>query len=257
MEPLHTWVNLSGPARCDITQTPSWQPLQGRPEFEKVASLCKARELEAHAEAVLMVEEPEGGCREDRPCPTLVALHGNGSFGAAALNGWRPAVSQGWLLAAVQSSQIMATNIYMWDDQQTALRDIQERYAELRRTHNIDPDRVVLAGFSLGGETALRAALSGTIPVRGFLLLGPGGPTIDTPEEWLPLIKQGAARQLRGYVLLGEQDLGTPHETIKALINLLNTHDIPTHLEILPDLAHDYLRDPAPVLERALAFIDS
>src|SRR5205823_9745002 len=126
------------------------------------------------------------------------------------------------LLAAVQSSQIAATKTYLWDDQATAMRDIEARYADLRRLHAIDAGRVVLAGFSLGGETALRAALSGAIPTKGFILLGPGGPTIDTPEEWLPLITQGAERNLRGYVLLGEEDAGVPHDAIRTLVELLN-----------------------------------
>ena len=112
----------------------------------------------------------------------------------------------------------------------------------------------------LGGETALRAALSGMVPVRGFILLGPGGPTIDTPEAWRrsapTLIRQGAERNLRGYVLLGEEDAGVPHDAIRALVELLNANGIPCHLEILPGLAHEYPPDPGPVLSRALGFIE-
>ncbi|MFL5735245.1 MAG: alpha/beta hydrolase [Chloroflexia bacterium] len=238
-----------------LRTTPSWQPLQGTPDFERVAALCKAREAEAQAGAGLLTVVPAGGCSEQRPCPALVALHGNAGDGESALEGWRAVTSQGWLLAAIQSSQIMATRTYMWDDQETALRDIAQQYAELRNRHAIDPDRVILAGFSLGGETALRAALTGTVPVRGFLILGPGGPTIDTPDEWLPLIKEAAPRGLRGYVLLGDQDEGVPQEQIHRLVEMLNEHGIPSHLEILPGHAHTYPRDPTPVLQRALAFL--
>ena len=230
-----------------MRDSPSWQPLQGTPEFERLVAICKVRQAEAQAGAALLTAEPEGGCREDSPCPALVALHGNMDDGASALIGWRAAVSQGWLLAAIQSSQVAMTKTYLWDDQETAMRDLEVRYAELRRLHAIDTNRVVIAGFSLGGETALRAALSGAIPARGFILLGPGGLTIDTPEAWLPLITQGAERNLRGYVLLGEEDAGVPHDAICALVELLNANGIPCHLEILPGLAHEYPPEPGPV----------
>ena len=108
---------------------------------------------------------------------------------AGSLHGWGPVAEQGWLLAAAQSSQAGMTDQYIWDDQNTALREIAQHYATLRDEHDIDPSRVVLGGFSMGGETALRAALLGTMPARGFILLGPGGPTIDTPDEWLPLMR--------------------------------------------------------------------
>src|SRR5919204_212614 len=98
----------------------------------------------------------------------------------------------------------------------------QDYAAVLRTLHAINPGRVVIAGFSLGGETALRAVLSGAVPARGFILLGPGGPTIDTPEEWLPLIEEGSDRKLRGYVLLGEEDAGVPQDAIRKLVELLN-----------------------------------
>src|ERR671938_76397 len=114
-----------------MRDSPSWQPLQGNPEFERLVEICKARQAEAGADAVLLTEEPESGCREDHPCPALVALHGNGSDGESALAGWRAAVSQGWLLAAVQSSQVAATKTYVWDDQATAMRDVEARYTDL------------------------------------------------------------------------------------------------------------------------------
>jgi hypothetical protein len=86
------------------------------------------------------------------------------------------------------------------------------------------------------------------------LLLGPGGPTIDNPQEWLPLIEQ-RARNLRGYVLMGERDHNIEQEAIRQLVNLLNKNGIPCELETIPDLVHEYPRDVTPYLLRALDFI--
>lgn len=239
-----------------IRDSPSWQPLQGRPDFEELAAIGIARQAEAREEPKRFVLEPEGGCRAERLCPLLIALHGNGSNGLEALNGWRPATGAGWLLAALQSSQAGMTDSYIWNNQDIALREIAEHDAALRGEYAIDASQVIVAGFSMGGVTALRAVLSGTVAAQGFVLLGPGGPALDTPEVWLPLIPQAAGRGVRGFVLMGEQDTGIPQDAIRALVDLLNTHGVPCRLELVPGLAHDYPPDSAHYLERALAFIN-
>jgi dienelactone hydrolase len=237
-----------------MRQSPSFLPLQGQPDFERVAALNIARAAEAHAEPVLLVREPDGGCA-GAPCPAVLALHGNGADGPSALRGWEPLVDRGWLLAALQSSQIAGQNQFVWDDQAVALREAADHYAALQAQYTLDPARTLVAGFSMGGETALRLALSRTIPVRGFILLGPGGPTIDTPNAWLPLITQHGADGLRGAVILGEADTGVPHDAIRAIVALLNEHGIPCLLETVPGVRHAYPPDFGPILDRALAFV--
>jgi len=238
-----------------MRESPSWKPLQGIPEFEELTEEFKAQQLAANASPMLFISEPDAGCSPDKPCPVLLALHGNGANGKTAQLGWQSVVVQGWLLAAAQSSQAGMTDAYIWDNQETALREIAAHYSTLRDGHNIDPGKVVIGGFSMGGETALRAALLGTIPVRGFILLGPGGPTIDAAKEWLPLIESANGRNLRGYVFLGEEDNTVPHEEIRTIVTSLNNHGIPCELEMVPGIAHAYPEDFAPRLQRALAFV--
>jgi hypothetical protein len=240
-----------------MRQSPSWQTLQGVPEFEQLAEISIARQAEAQANSVprLFTLEPEGGCEKERPCPLFLALHGNGENGEAALEGWQPVVSRGWLLAAIQSSQITGPAAYVWDDQDVALPEVGGQYAVLREKYAIDAGRTILTGYSMGGETALSVALTGTIPVRGFLLLGPGGPTIDTPEAWLPLIEGAKSRGLRGYMLLGENDDTIPHDAIRTIVTMLNDHGIPCELELVPGTRHQYPQDLDQILERVLAFL--
>jgi dienelactone hydrolase len=238
-----------------MRQSPSFLPLQGQPAFEAVAARQIARAAEAHAEPVLLVREPTGGCTAAQPCPGLLALHGNGANGPSALQGWGPVVERGWFLAALQSSQIVGIDQFIWDDQAIATQEAQEHYATLQARYPLDPARTLVAGFSMGGETALRLALTGSLPVRGFILLGPGGPTIDTPAAWLPLIAQHGTRGLRGYVILGEADTGVPQDEIRTLVTLLNDHGIPCELETVPSLRHAYPLDFGPIIDRALAFV--
>ncbi|HEX9988856.1 MAG TPA: dienelactone hydrolase family protein [Chloroflexia bacterium] len=237
-----------------MRQSPSFQSLQGLPRFERMVEICKDRHA-AGANPVLFTFEPEEGCPPEKPCPLLIALHGNGSHAQPSIQAWRSIVSDGWMLAAPQSSQAVGVRAFMWDNQEIALAEIKEHYSQLCAQYTIDTGNVVIAGFSMGGETALRASLSGTIPVRGFILLGPGGPTINTPDAWLPLIEEAKARNLRGYILLGEQDDSIPQDEIRTLAGLLNDNGIPCELEMVPGIAHEYPRDFAPYAARALAFV--
>jgi pimeloyl-ACP methyl ester carboxylesterase len=238
-----------------MRQTPSWQHLQGDPGFEQLVETFKAREADVRDEPRLFTLEPEGGCTENRRCPLLLALHGNNDNAQRALNGWRPVVADGWLLASLQSSQVAMTGAYVWDDQERALREVAEHFEAIKERYAVDEGRVIVAGFSMGGETALRIALQQTVPAKAFILLGPGGPMIiETPEEWPPLIEGARERGLRGFVFMG--DLEAEHEPIRALVRLLNEQGIPCGLEILPGLAHEYPPDFSAGLRRALAFVE-
>ena len=239
-----------------LRMSPSWKSLQGNPQFEKLAEESLAMAKEAYVGPQMEVVEPEGGCLPMNPCPVVMALHGNGSNLAQTLRGWRPALDMGWALAAVQSSQMAGPTTFIWDNQETSLRELGAHYAVLVSSHSVDPKRVVLAGFSMGGETALRAALVGTVPVTGFVLLGPGGPGIDAPEGWAPLIEKAAGRGLRGYVLLGEADDSIPHDAIRRIVEMLNEGGIATELEVIPGVRHDYPPDFDQYARRALAFVE-
>ncbi|HET9494018.1 MAG TPA: dienelactone hydrolase family protein [Chloroflexia bacterium] len=242
-----------------LRRSPSWQSLQGNPEFERLAEESIKMSAAAYVGPQMEVVEPEGGCLPMNPCPVVIALHGNGSNIQQTMRGWRPALDMGWALAALQSSQMSGPTTFIWDNQETALRELGEHYAALVSGHSVDPKRVVLAGFSMGGETALRAALTGTIPVKGFVLLGPGGPSINDsePEVWAPLIEKAAGRGLRGYVMFGEADDTIPHDGIRRIVEMLNEGGIPTGLEVIPNTRHEYPPDFADYARRALEHIEA
>lgn len=239
-----------------MRRTPSWQVLQGLPEFERLAAISMARQQRAgQAVARHVALVPKGRMP---PYRGIVALHGNGDNARSALAGWSSVVDEGWLLAAVQSSQIVRTDGYVWDDTETALREVREQHATLGSEHELSADDLIVAGFSMGGETALRVALTGTIPARAFILLGPGGPDTDRPDSWLPLIHQQRARgvPLRGYLVAGQEDDVAPIETLRALAGLLTENGIPCGFEVVPGLAHEYPPDFRTIIQRALAFTD-
>jgi len=244
-------------AEAQLREDPDLQPLQGLPGFEQLVEVCRKRHAEAQAQAApaLLTLPPEGQCQAGlQPCPLLLALHANNRTAEYSLGFWRSAVSEGWLLALPQSSQVISPDGYTWNDRDWAAREIQEHVATLCEQYAVDPDRVVVAGFSAGGELAIWLALSGTIGARGFIAIGPAGSYISEPDDWVPLIEAGQGRGLRGHLVVGEQDI-ISYEGTQALAALLKSRDMPCELEVHPHLGHDFPPEFQQSLIRALDFI--
>ncbi len=233
------------------------EPLQGRPDFERLAAICRERQAQAQAgaEPALVTLPPEGQCGTgDEPCPLLIALHGNTRNAPSSVEYWRSAVARGWLLALPQSSQVSGPDAYVWDDREWTKREIREHHVALVEEYAVDGDRVILGGFSMGGELAIWLVLSDAVEARGFVVVGPGGPYIHQPDKWVPLIEASRERGLRGYIVVGELDVFCL-EGSKALATILRSQGIPCEVEVHPDLGHDFPPDFEVSLARGLEFV--
>jgi dienelactone hydrolase len=247
-----------------LRRSPSFQSLQGDPEFERQVSLNQevAENEHKHAFPIFMLR-PENRCQRGGPaCPLLIGLHTNAGTANSSLGFWRPAATAGWLVAAPQSSQAIWKDAYVWDDRETAEAEIQNHYAILSRNYAVDSAHTILAGHSMGGEIAIWLALRGSIQARGFLAIGPGGPYMDDLAEWEPLLgeavhRDDSAGSLRGYFLVGEIDHSIPHDHIKRLVKRLEKAGIRCKLESLPGAAHDYTPAYDAAILRALKFLES
>ncbi len=238
-------------------RTPSFQPLQGHPEFERLAAMHQQLAEADRERGGLLVAEPAGGCApEGGVCPLIIALHGNGQTNRHAHEAWQPAAAMGWLVGAPLSSQAMRKDAAMWDDYATASQDVLNASSKLTTEYAVDPKRVILGGFSMGGETAIRMALEGKLGVRGFIALGPGGPGMDAPEETFAGLRDGAReRGLRGAILSGDADDTIPQEAIRRLVGMLNEAGIPCHFETAPGIGHVYPENFGEMIARSVAFI--
>lgn len=238
-----------------LRQSPSWQPLQGDAAFERLAARSLSMMAAGAGELAPLLEPPAG---EPPPAgwPALITLHGNGGNPRLSLEGWRPAAG-GWLLVALQSSQAISSQQFVWDDQEQACADVVAQLAALRAAHPLDERRVVLAGFSRGAETALRLALTAAVAAQGVVLLGPGGPMSEDPERWLPLIRGAGASGLRAAVVVGSEDESGLVDAALQLAPMLDDNGIPCHLEVVQGLGHAYPQGGAAALWRGLDFVTS
>jgi predicted esterase len=238
-----------------LRESPSLEPLQNDPEFKRLANISLKMQQNDPTDALpILVVRPEGKCGvRDDPCPLLIFLHGNTDSAQANLEHWTAAANNGWLAALPQSSEVMWAGAYFWSEHEASAKEVDALYKKLPDTYNLDLQRTVLAGFSMGAELALWLALSGRIPAKGFILLGPGGPFMDDIEEWEPLIEQAKNRDLRGVIITGQADTSIPHKNIRELVEKFNANGIPCELEEHIDLAHEY---PANFEERLLHSLD-
>ena len=241
-----------------LRKSPSLQPMQGQPEFEaRLERSLALQELEQGQLFPLLILRSEGRCTDsDERCPLLIGLHANASIAQASVDFWRAAASAGWLVAIPQSTQAIWKGAYVWDDREKTEQQLSRQLQILLKQYSLDPGRVVIAGHSMGGEIAAWLAIEGLLPVQGFIAIGPGGPLMDDVENWTALLAKKPAHNLRGYLILGEEDETITQENVHLLAEILNQSGIPTDLERIPAAGHDFSEEYADALLRGLNFIE-
>jgi predicted esterase len=226
--------------------------LQALPEYQQLALLAEQRffEIEAQTRPALLVISPEGEAA--LPAPLLLALHGWNHNAQMAATEWRPMTARGWVLACAQSSQMSASGAFHWNDGARSAADVLNLYRALPGAQTIDPEHILLGGFSTGGGLAIQLAVTGAINTRGFIAVGP---ILPDAEVLTPHLETASARGLRGYMQLGLQMAPEFQEPMRQLHALLNAYGIPCQLEESPEVAHAFPADFAHSLDKALAFL--
>lgn len=214
-------------------------------EFERLAHIAAMRydaELAA-SRPKLVIRRPA----RDDALGTLLVLHGNNSRADRTVPHWEPAIGLGWRLALAQSAEISWTpGMFVWDDRAMAERDVAAHVARLRGDDDVDPRRVVLAGYSMGALRALQLAIGGLVDARAVVVVGPYLP----PAELDALV---APRDVRSWITVGERDR-EGHPGSVALADRLRAAGIPVHLDVRAGLGHAYPEDMEHILADALTF---
>lgn len=226
--------------------------LQGVPAYEELAALSLKRfaEVETQTRPEMLVLPPAEKSADH--LPLLLGLHGNSQNARLAANDWQPIVAKGWLLACAQSSQLLTSDAYIWNDLERGTTDVRRLYQLLNTRDLIDPERIVLGGFSAGGGLATHLAVTRAIKARGFLVVGP---YLRDLEPLKPYLDTAAASGLRGYIVMGLQEPPEGQEIMRKIHAFLNTHGVPCELEERPEIAHAFPADFGQSIEKALAFL--
>ncbi len=236
-------------------QTPSFQSLQGDPDFERLVAASRAAQEQDSppTEAVLLTETP---ANHSAASPLLLALHGNQGNAVNTRPFWQAALGEGWALALGQSTQPLYKGAFVWDDLDASRATVTDHLSRLARELAFDPRRVVLGGHSMGGLVAIQMALEGAVPVRGFVANGPATPFADAPEALAALVGSAAERGLRGYLILGAADDSIEAQAIHNLAATLRAGGLACKLEIVPGAPHAFVPGYEAALRRGLAFVE-
>jgi predicted esterase len=229
-------------------QDPDLNAVRDLPEFKRLMaiSLERYQEVRTHMERDQVILLP--GATESGSYPLLIALHGGGGKKESNLEYWEVARQKGWLVLSPQSTQPVDPGAYCWDDSEQGLADILFYFEKVFKEYPIDPQRVVMTGFSQGSGMAIYAALSERVNARGFLAIGTYW---ADPSSLRPLAKQ--AKSVRGYFVTGEKDRFL--DRIREIQKILKQNNIPFTEESYSDLGHEFPPDFGASFDKAIDFI--
>ena len=141
--------------------------------------------------------------------PFCMAFHGNESNAQAHMEYWHPLVDMGWLVALPQSTRAdEKLDTYIWNTPGKAEWDFeatQKHFTEIQQNYSIDPTKIIVGGFSMGGGFALELALGCHIPVKGFIAVAPYVPYkyVDPKSNYADFVQ---SHSQRGYCIIGKLD---------------------------------------------------
>jgi predicted esterase len=229
---------------------PDLAAMQDNPEYQRLVAICEQRHRSAqeNAKPVLFTTLPK--TQTSGPYPLLMAFHGWGHSIDDFSPYWTTLANRGWLVALPQSSQVIGNGVYVWDNLECSLQEAVGHYQTLAKQYPIDPQRIIMAGFSQGGGVAVWLALTQAIPACGVVGVGPYLNEIDT---LVPTLPARPIPNVRSYLVSGAEE---NDEGMFAKIGALFAEkDIPFYHEIIPGIGHEFPPDFDQTLQRAMDFI--
>lgn len=225
--------------------------LQGRARYEALVSksLSILTEHQKTSAPEMMILEPTVETRG--PLPWIMALHGNNSNAGVMQEYWDGLRKDGWLVALPQSSQIVARNLFVWNDMLLVENELAQHVQTLESRYSLNKQQGLILGFSKGGHAAIHCALKGIVPVNGFVALAP---FVGDPQAVAGLRDSEHQSKLKGYFVLGEQDQECNPGALN-LAELLPGVGVPCQCEVVAEIAHAIPDDLEPYLSRARKFI--
>ncbi len=229
-----------------------WKPLKESDGFREIERRNEILRLEAqkNVKPKLIVTVPEGAA-PGRKFPLFIALHGGGENVDVFKPQWTsPLLQKEFIVAYPQSTFLVAPDGYNWtEDVVLSLREIRAVYDKVLGEYPVDPDEVIVGGFSSGGVASLEIVLNDIFPVRGFIALCPARPDDFTPEKVTAARKRGT----RGTILTTEMDGRLDAQ--KEMARVMKAAGLLQEFIVAPNVGHWYPDDLAERIDAAIAGI--
>lgn len=168
--------------------------------------------------------------------PLIIALHGNTQSADDSREDWSFMTRKGWIVALPQSSQASMEGSYVWNNFEIATPELKSFFKEILSRYNIDSNRIVIAGFSMGGALAADICLKNEIPGGKFILMGP---YIADVSVYTGLVDELGKRNGQGYIVVGENDADCIQGS-KELAVICKEHHVECIIDIVPGIGHEF-----------------
>ncbi len=231
--------------------------------FADVAALVRAnrdrgfgefRELAADYEPMALLPPGMAGKGQgERGLPLIIALHGFGANGADIGGAWQEAAAAvGAILVAPDALRRRGNGAgFEWrfidEGEWLVLRVLEQ----MKRRYNIDPDRVVLTGFSQGANLTLYIGARHPDLFRGLIPYAGRYQTGDAPLE--SLLALPAEERPRVALRIGADDTGArSYEHAEAE---LRAAGVDVQREVYPGVGHSLPANATEELSEALRWV--
>jgi len=224
---------------------PDLNVVRDLPEFKRLIAVSQEKyegmQRQVERDYTVLLSEPTSSGLY----PLLITLHGRNGNKEVDLSRWELARQRGWLVLSAQSTQPVFQGAYHWDNPERGLADLRFYYDQVSGQYRIDPQRVVIAGFSQGSGMAIYTALTGNLPVCGFIGIG---------TWWADANQLGMQRkQVRGYFITGEKDHTL--DRAREIQEVLRRNKVEFAEEVHADLGHEFSSDFGTSFDQAIDFI--
>lgn len=183
--------------------------------------------------------------------PLMVFLHGSGEDDRSVFRGGPGRVPEGFI--GLAPSGRGTSNCYSADHAQD---DIRESMQDVLANYPADADRVILAGFSMGGYGVYRTYAENPGAYRAIAVFSgdPGLATRYLGPGQMDFLASGALKAFKGvhvFIFHGGKDRNCPVEKTRLLVRKLREAGARVEYHEEPDKGHD-----APGPETLAAFAD-
>ena len=242
--PIHPGINI-------------WEPLEKYdPErFKEIKE--KTRQLRDQARKTakpgLEVFPPEK-YSENKKYPLFIILPGWGGGMEFSKRHWNSErLKQEFIAAYMQSSQVVQTQGFAWDDIPLGRKEIKQLYEQTVKDYAVDVDKVIIGGYSQGGMMVMDIVFTRAVPLKGFVAVCPGGgiPGALTKENAAKVAEKG----VRGYIISGEKDNCLPEQ--QEVIKIFKEAGFFYQMKVIPGMYHWFPGDFGQQLDLAIEYIFS
>ncbi len=231
-----------------------WAPLEKFERFKKIMEENDRLKKERTAKTKVQVKVIRPTAySQGKEYPLFVVLHGWNESLENIEKPWQAErLTKDFVVLLIQSSQVVSSTKFGWDDPNHANEDIERSIIETIGKYSINKDKIIIGGFSQGGLTAMQLVASHThdktkFKIIGFIALQPGGniPPSFNVENLARAREQGC----RGTIIIREQDKEV--QVKKDILQLIQAAGFPCRC-IISGTNHWYPADFSQQLDAAI-----